>query len=267
MTAPHVPHRFELTLELTAPADHVWHAIATGSGVSSWFLPHEIEGRVGGLFVAHMGDTDSTGQVTGWDPPRRFAFEEDWASLLGRPDADVTPLATEFLVEATSGGSCFVRVVSSAFGTGADWENEFFDEMTTYWEPFFDLLRLYVTRFPGQQAVTRTEATTVAAPPDEVSAAMRRELGISDTGEQVEALGLSGTTVRVGAPYILIEVTGPAPGYAAVAAMPTEPDDGHASAQVSAWLFGPDAEKSLDAATAAWRAWLADLPRQEGART
>ena len=52
---------------------------------------------------------------------------------LGRTErargAPVTPLATEFLVEAQSGGTCVLRVVSSAFGTGADWEQEFFDEM------------------------------------------------------------------------------------------------------------------------------------------
>ena len=43
--------------------------------------------------------------------------------------SSLTPIATEFLVEAASGGSCVIRVVTSAYGSGADWENEFFAEM------------------------------------------------------------------------------------------------------------------------------------------
>lgn len=267
MSTPQVPHRFELTLEVPAPADRVWHAIATGDGVSAWFLPHEIEGRVGGRLVVHMGETDSTGQVTGWDPPRRFAYEEDWATLLGRPDADVTPLATEFLVEARSGGTCVVRVVTSAFGTGDDWENEFFDELATYWEPFFDLLSVYVARFPGQTAVTRTVNHDLAAPPDTVHRAIGHELGVTDAGEPVDALGLSGTTIRVGAPFTLIEVTDPAPGYIAVAAMPSESGADRTAAQINAWLFGPYAEKSLDAAVPDWRTWLENIPVPRDAHT
>ena len=65
-----------------------------------------------------------TGRSPASSPARRIAYEEDWASLVGHPGADVTPLATEFLVEARSGGTCVVRVVTSAFGTGADWEDD-----------------------------------------------------------------------------------------------------------------------------------------------
>ena len=43
--------------------------------------------------------------------------------------SSVTPIATEFLIESASGGSCVIRVVTSAYGSGADWENEFFAEM------------------------------------------------------------------------------------------------------------------------------------------
>jgi uncharacterized protein YndB with AHSA1/START domain len=265
MTTPDVPHRFELTLEVPASADQVWHAIATGDGVSSWFLPHEIEGRVGGRFVAHMGeDLSSTGHVTGWEPPRRFAFEEDWATLVGHPEADVTPLATEFLVEARSGGSCVVRVVSSAFGTGADWEGEFFEEMGRYWEPFFDLLRLYAGRFAGQRAATRTVDAEIVAPQGAVARAMQAALGVTAPGQPLAALGLVGTTVRVHDAYILVEVTAPVAGYASLAALPAGPDKAdRTAAQVKAWLFGPDAETALDEAAPAWQAWLAGLPVTE----
>lgn len=68
-----------------------------------------------------------------------------------RPHADrnhdltsLTPIATEFLLEAASGGSCVIRVVSSAYGTGADWENEFFAEMVEGWAALLDNLGPYI---------------------------------------------------------------------------------------------------------------------------
>ena len=96
--------------------------------------------------------TRSEGTVTGWDPPAASCTRSRTGpTLTGHDDAAVTPLVTEFLVEAKSGGTCVVRVVTSAFGTGADWEQEFFDDMMSSWAPFFDNLRLYLTHFPGQQ--------------------------------------------------------------------------------------------------------------------
>src|SRR5687768_3767018 len=132
MTTPDVPHRFEAEFEVPGTPEQVWRAIATPEGISSWMMPVDLDARLGGALTFHMGpEADSHGRVTGFEPERRFAYEEDWAALVGRPDADVTPLVTEFLVEARSGGTCVVRVVTSAFGTGADWENEFWDEMNT----------------------------------------------------------------------------------------------------------------------------------------
>jgi uncharacterized protein YndB with AHSA1/START domain len=260
-----VPHRFELTLEIPASADQVWHAIATAEGVTSWFLPHEIEGRVGGRLVVHMGETDSVGQVTAWDPPRRFAYEEDLATLLGRSEADITPLATEFLVEAQSGGTCVVRVVSSAFGTGADWEDEFFDELGRYWPPFFELLRLYAARFAGERPATRTVEVEIAAPPEAVHRAMARALGVTGSGQPIDALGMSGTTLRVEAPYTMVEVADPAPGYAAVGALPGQASD-QTLAQVRAWFFGETADKALDACEPQWQAWLDQLAVPEAVK-
>ena len=66
------------------------------------------------------------------------------------PDA-LSPLTSEFLVEAQSGGTCVVRVTSSGFGTGAARESEFWDDMGPNWMPFFDNLRL-LSHFPGQEA-------------------------------------------------------------------------------------------------------------------
>jgi len=118
MTTPHIPHRFEVSVEVPGTPEQVWDAIATANGISSWMMPTEIEEREGGAVVFHMGpDVSSEGTVTGWDLPRPVVYEEpEWAALGGKEDADVTPLVTEFLVEATSGGavSCAWSAARSA---------------------------------------------------------------------------------------------------------------------------------------------------------
>ena len=66
----------QVEVEVPGTPEQVWQAIATGPGVSSWFVPTESEERVGGAVVAHFGPgMDSTATVTAWDPPHRFAAE------------------------------------------------------------------------------------------------------------------------------------------------------------------------------------------------
>lgn len=55
-----------------------------------------------------------------------------------------TPIATEFLIETVSGGCCAIRVVTGAYGSGADWENEFFAQMVEDTRPIIDKLATYL---------------------------------------------------------------------------------------------------------------------------
>src|SRR6266851_258692 len=94
----------QIEVEVPGTPEEVWQAIATGPGVSSWFVPTDVEEREGGTVTAHFGPgMDSRGTVTGWDPPRRFAAESQGLGP-GAP-----PLATEWTVEARAGGVCVVR--------------------------------------------------------------------------------------------------------------------------------------------------------------
>ena len=121
---PQCPAARELTFTLPASAGRVWEAIATAEGISSWFLPTETietrDGVVGSVLRMHMGEGSfSDATITGWGAPRRLVYSEPgWASLAGHDDAATTPMITEFLVEAQSGGTCVPRAVTSAFGTG-----------------------------------------------------------------------------------------------------------------------------------------------------
>jgi uncharacterized protein YndB with AHSA1/START domain len=258
MTTPDVPLRLELSFEVPGTPDDVWDAIATSNGISSWMLRTDVEEREGGALVLHMGDTDSPATVTGWEPPHRFAYEEpEWAALAGRPDADVSPMATEFLVEARSGGTCVVRVVTSAFGTGADWEREFFADMEKYWAPFFEHLRLYLTHFPGQRVTSMENWVDLAGSPEAALAAIGRALGAADVGQPVRARGLTGHVERASDIELLLRITAPIPGLLAFFALPRE--QGGCMVQQQGYWFSDDAPGFVERERPSWAAWLQAL--------
>lgn len=260
---PDVPLRMELTFELPGTPQQVWDAIATANGISSWMLPTDLEEREGGALLIHMGeDFASPGTVTGWDPPRRFVYSEpEWAALAGRPDAEVTPLVTEFLIEARSGGTCVLRVVSSGFGTGADWEREFFADMQRNWAPSFDTLRLYLTHFPGQRVTSLSAAADLPGDVDTVWAALRDALGVKEVGQPVEVRGLTGQVERLGASpepnQLVLRLTDPVPGFLTFFAW--DGGEGKASASIQGQLFSADAPAFVEREQPAWQAWLQDL--------
>lgn len=144
----HAHYRAEHSIELATTPEQLWDAIATATGITAWMVPTRLEPRVGGEVSFDHDDFRSTGVVTDYTPHQRFAYEEPWpmteamrewvAGLAGHEVTDedlssISPIATEFLIEAASGGSCVLRIVSSAYGTGSDWEKEFFSEMVAGW--------------------------------------------------------------------------------------------------------------------------------------
>lgn len=258
MTTPDVPYRFEHRFEVAGTPEEVWAAIATANGISSWMLVTDLEEREGGAVTFHMGpESASRGKVTAFDAPKRFAYEEpEWAALAGHPDSPVTPMATEFIVEAASGGTCVVRVVSSAYGTGADWEQEFWESAFAGWKPMFDVLGLYLAHFPGQQ-VTPMEATAnLPASSQDVVAAMASALGVSEVGGPVAARGATGTLELRGSDHLLVRLHEPVPGLFAFV---THQDGDHTWTFVQGHLFSPDARDWVEREQAGWQAWLEEL--------
>ena len=161
-----VEHRMERTYEVAATPEQVWDAIATADGISAWMLPTRLDPQIGGEVSFDLGEFTSTGVVTDYTPNHRFAYEEPWpiadrvedipadmvewfntvgVSMSEVDLSSVTPIATEFLIESASGGSCVIRVVTSAYGSGANWENEFFAQMIAGWAALLDDLASYFT--------------------------------------------------------------------------------------------------------------------------
>jgi uncharacterized protein YndB with AHSA1/START domain len=234
----------------------VWHAIATAEGISGWMMPTELEPREGGRVRFEMGpEMESVGKVTVYEPQRRIAYEEDWASLSGHAGADVTPLVSEFLVEARSGGTCVVHVVTSAYGTGAEWENEFFAEMTRGWAAMLDNLRLYVAHFSGETATSLHAGATVGGSPEEAIDGFRARLGIGPVGSPATLLGATGVVERSIPSHFLVRLEQPVRGLLSFYAYQAE----STGVFVAGFLFGADAPAQAEQLQKEWQAWLDDV--------
>ena len=137
----------QVEVEVPGTPEEVWQAIATGPGISSWFVPTEFEERDGKPVAVTLNfgpGMESRSVVTAWDPPRMFAAQgEGWG---GSP-----PIADEWSVEARAGGICVVRVVHSLFASTDDWDNQL-EGTESGWPGFFRILRIYLTHFRGQRS-------------------------------------------------------------------------------------------------------------------
>ncbi|GLZ32946.1 hypothetical protein Lesp02_51340 [Lentzea sp. NBRC 105346] len=138
---------FELNKEVTLEAtpEQVWDAIATGPGISSWFMgPHTVEPGVGGRMTLTIGDFSESSTITAWDPPKHLAYRGDTA-----PDGSFH--AMEYLVEGREQGSTVLRFVHSGV-VSDDWGDEYLDQTSHGWDMYFHTMGLYLRHFPGQFA-------------------------------------------------------------------------------------------------------------------
>ena len=228
-------------IEVPGTPEDVWEAIATGPGIACWFVPAEVDERVGGEIVTHHGPYgDSRGVVTAWEPPRRFAYEErEWAE--GAP-----PWATEILVEARAGGTCLVRLVSGIFSGGEDWGDEI-DGTEAGWALGMENLRLYLTHFAGRRC---SHALAVGEAGERAWPAFAAALGVLDVAEGARVDGplVSGVVERVlGEMVLLRDDDGIVEIYA-------HPGDGKTHLAVRAYRY--DAAAVAAREEPAWRAWM-----------
>ena len=250
----------QLEFEVPGTPEQVWHAIATGPGISSWFVPTEVEERNGGAITFHLGPgMDSSGSVTAWEPPSRFAYEErDWG-----PDAP--PLATELLVEARSGGTCVVRLVHSLFANGDAWDDQL-ESMESGWPSFFNVLRLVLTHFQGQPCSSLRVMGTGPEPESKAWEELTGALGLAGAQE-----GERRSTSATGAPplggvierrgdgkhfhELLLRLDEPTPGIALAGAYTW---GGKVHVAISFYLFGDRAAVVAARDEPLWQAWVSE---------
>jgi uncharacterized protein YndB with AHSA1/START domain len=241
--------RFEV--EVPGTPEEVWDAIATGPGISSWFVPAEMDAAH--MTQHHGSGMDWTSDVAAFEPPRRLVLEDDYAPS---PDAQPRRLATEFLVEARSGGTCVVRVVTHGLGEGEDWDRAI-ESFSTGWTGALDDLRLYCTHFAPEHA----GSFALSAPLDASWDDLKQTLGLAGAtdGERAEtrdAPTLAGTVARAGDNSIALLLDAPAPGLAYVGSGGPGQE---AIFFVRAKLFGDGAREIAAREEAAWERWLANV--------
>lgn len=255
-------HRLvQFEFEVPGTPEQVWHAIATGPGISSWFVPTEVEERPGGAVAFRMGPgMDSSGRVTAWEAPVRFAYEEpDWSP--GAP-----PLGTEFIVETRSGGTCVVRVVHSLFTASDEWDDQL-GSFESGWASFFSVLRPYLSHFYGQPCSSMRLMSYAPGSEPETWETLTRALGLAGAaqGRRWSAAGagvppLGGVVERFGqgrhVHEIFLRLDEPAPGTALLGAYTW---GGKAHAAVNIYLYGERASAAAARDEPLWNAWMNEL--------
>jgi uncharacterized protein YndB with AHSA1/START domain len=259
----------QVEVELPGTVQEVWQAIATGPGISAWFVPATFEEQ-GGKPVAVTLDFGpgqaSRSVVTAWEPLRKFARESDgWVP--GSP-----PIATEFTVEARAGGTCVVRVVQSLFASTDDWDAQL-TGAEGGWPGIFRILRLYMTHFRGQRAAIMQLMAPVAGTPADAWARLTTAAGLEGVGTGQRWVAPAGVPAFAGVveyvsdnPYgALLRLEQPAPGTAALGTI--EFGD-TVMATLSFYLYGEQAAGTIARETPRWQAWMQErfpLPTEASA--
>lgn len=242
-------------VEVPGTPEEVWEAIATGPGITSWFVPTEM--RADGSMVLTFGPgMEATARKTAWDPPRRFAAEGEGFAP-GAP-----PLATEWTVEARAGGTCIVRVVHSLFTSSDEWDDQL-EATESGWPGFFRTLRLYLTHFRGQHGAT---IQVFGTSPQPASATWPQLAGALT----LDALAAGGVwAAPTGAPTLaghvvdsgdepphqrLIQLHAPLPGIAHVFVVTMGPQT---LVAIRIYLYGDSAPAIVARDEPVWQQWLA----------
>lgn len=255
---PSGEHRLQAEAEVPGTPEEVWRAIATGPGISSWFVPTDLEERAGGTVVSHFGPgMDSTAQITEWDPPRRFV-------AVGADMGPNSPtIATEWIVETRAGGTCVVRVVHRWFADTDEWDSQF-EAAEHGWVAFFRLLRLMLAHFRGQRCAPVQLMAVAPEPKEEAWAALLGPLGLTGAavGDRVRSRGdapaLAGVVERAGQPAwreeVIVRLEDPAPGLVSITGHTM---GGQVFLPVRFFLFGDGAATAAPRVESDWQTWLA----------
>src|SRR6185503_3757121 len=159
--------------EVPGTPEEVWQAIATGPGITAWFVPAKVDGRAKGSMVLTFGPgMESEGEIQTWDSPRRFTVENKEGMGPGSPT-----VTDEWTIEAKPGGTCRVRVVHAWSASGDEW-NKHFESVEKGWPAFFLILKRYLARFRGQPCAQIQLMAFAPGPKDKTWAAITHPLGL-----------------------------------------------------------------------------------------
>jgi len=257
----------QVEVEVPGTPEEVWQAIATGPGISSWFVPAEVEehgGKPVAMKLTFGPGMEVRSALTAWDPPRTFTAQgESWD---GAP-----PIATEWHVEAREGGMCVVRFVHSLFTSTDDWDDQLEGGMAAF-AGFLRTLQLYLTHFRGEPSQITQFVSPVAMSVAEAWETLTVALGVNalDVGESwtapVGVPALSGVLEYITQdPYdALLRLDQPGPGIAALGTFGF-PGGGPTMVAMNFYLYGDQAAATVARETPLWQAWIQErFPHADG---
>lgn len=245
----------QVEVEVPGTPEEVWRAIATGPGVSAWFVPTRMDERQGGEIVSNFGPgMDCPATITEWEPLKRFVAE----STMGPPGSPT--VATEWIVEARAGGKCVVRVVHSLFASTDDWDSQL-DGLEQGWPAIFRILRRYLESFRGMECAALqfvSFATDTAANAWEK---LGGELGLLNVAEGQNWNAPAGIPRMSGASMghgmtsstVLLRLDAPVPGTAYIGAFPC---GGMVQVYLAIYLYGPSAKAAIERDQPTWQSWI-----------
>ena len=248
----------QVEFDVPGTPEQVWHALATGPGISSWFVPTDIDERDGKPVAVnyHFGPgMEIRSVVTAYDEPRMFAQEGE-GMIPGSP-----PMATEWRIEARAGGTCIVRIVHSLFASTDDWDDQL--EMAKGgWAGFLNILRIYLAHFSGQRSAIMQVTTPIASTEAEAWETLTEALGVKGvrvgqrwtTPPGVSPLG-GVVELLTENPYdALLRLDEPGQGIAALGAV-TYPG-GQSVVGMNLYMYGDKAAEIVARETPRWEAWF-----------
>ncbi|HEV3001243.1 MAG TPA: SRPBCC domain-containing protein [Solirubrobacteraceae bacterium] len=200
----------KVVLEAT-PAE-VWHMVATGPGLSSWFVPHELEPRKGGRGRADFGGgTYAEGRVLVYQPGKRIVFGSERIARDVGAEPDHEPDARmEFWIAADGHddpaefpGGAF-RGIGDVRGrrrkpgtprTTLYFRQQGFPEegQEVYeegWDLYFYTLTEYFRHFRGKTALTTSALVVAPVERKEAFATVAKALGVDGDADEGDRLSL-----------------------------------------------------------------------------
>lgn len=245
----------QVEVEVNAAPEDVWKAIATGPGISAWFVPTRMEERKGGEIISNFGPgMDCPATITEWEALKRFVAE----GTMGPPGSPT--VATEWTIEARAGGKCVVRVVHSLFASTDDWDNQL-DGLEQGWPPIFRILRRYVESFKRMPSAAMQFVSFSTESESETWEKLGGELALLNVSEGQAWKSPAGFPPLTGASMgdgmhantRLLSLEGPVPGTAYVGAFSC---GGMVQVYLAIYLYGAEARKAVERDQPAWQKWI-----------
>jgi len=177
-------------IALNATRAQVWDAIATGPGLSAWFVRYELEPRKGGLARGDFGGgTFSESRVLAYEPGRRIVLGgERVAHDVGAEPEEHTDSLLEFWI--TSGDDRLKRRSHTVLHFRQRGFPE--EDQSVYeagWTVYFHTLAEYFNHFGAKPAVTTIALVLPPLDREEAFASVVRGLGVDsgfDVGDKMQ---------------------------------------------------------------------------------